>query len=66
MEKRPPNFLTYLFGVTPPIRCYPLLRYGSGSATLILGNNAFVAVLGVPDPWDPYLFGAPGSVSMRF
>ena len=26
MEKRPPNFLTYLFGVTPPIRCYPLLR----------------------------------------
>ena len=27
MEKKTPNFLTYLFGVTPPIRCYPLLRY---------------------------------------
>jgi hypothetical protein len=27
MEKKPHNFLTYLFGVTPPVRCYPLLRY---------------------------------------
>ncbi len=27
MGKKTPNFLTYLFGVTPPVRCYPLLRY---------------------------------------
>jgi hypothetical protein len=33
IEKKPPNFLIYLFGVTPPVRCYPLLRYGRQMAT---------------------------------
>ncbi len=27
MWKKPANFLTFLFGVIPPVRCYPLLRY---------------------------------------
>jgi hypothetical protein len=36
MEKKAPNFLTYLFGVTPPVRCYPLLRYGTLTTPPIL------------------------------
>jgi hypothetical protein len=34
-EKKPPNFLTILFGVTPPIWCYPILRYSCGHGAQI-------------------------------
>ncbi len=30
MWKKPANFLIFLFGVIPPVRCYPLLRYALG------------------------------------
>ncbi len=52
MWKKPANFLTFLFGVIPPVRCYPLLRYpfrvwtkktgwylqGYGSSTFLFMN----------------------------
>ncbi len=59
MEKRPPNFLTILFGVTPPIRCYPILRYYVSVPVRDVQRNAVVfnALLGIrngfnadPDP----------------
>ena len=55
MEKKPPNFLTYLFGVTPPVRCYPLLRYGSGS----IGPGFTTTVS------DPYSFNTDPDPAFR-
>jgi hypothetical protein len=53
MEKKPPNFLTYLFGVTPPVRCYPLLRYGSGygSGSTIQKVTVHTVPVPVPQHW---------------
>jgi hypothetical protein len=46
MEKKTPNFLTYLFGVTPPIRCYPLLRYSPAAAVPANYNWRWVSLMG--------------------